>query len=51
MSLFVEGLGLGPLVVGPLSEVFGRNIVYQISFGLLFVFTFPVAFAPNIGKY
>lgn len=50
ISLFVEGLGVGPLLVGPLSEVYGRNIVYQVSYTLFFAFSWPVAFAPNIGK-
>ncbi|EEB97669.1 hypothetical protein MPER_02970, partial [Moniliophthora perniciosa FA553] len=30
ISLFVVGLGVGPLVVGPLSEVYGRNIIYRV---------------------
>ncbi|KAF8121151.1 major facilitator superfamily domain-containing protein [Boletus edulis] len=49
VSLYVSGLGAGPLLVGPLSEVYGRNIIYRISYILFFIFTFPVAFAPNIG--
>lgn len=49
ISLFVEGLGIGPLFVGPLSEVYGRNPIYRASFGLLFAFSWGVAFAPNIG--
>ena len=44
------GLGTGPLFSGPLSEVYGRNIVYRVSFILFFAFTFPVAFAPDIGN-
>lgn len=48
ISLFVEGLGLGPLLVGPLSEVYGRNIVHRVSYGLFFIFAWPVAFAPNV---
>ncbi|KAF9256892.1 MFS general substrate transporter [Marasmius fiardii PR-910] len=48
ISLFVEGLGFGPLLVGPLSEVYGRNIIYRVSFVLLFAFSWAVAFAPNI---
>jgi MFS family permease len=48
VSLFVLGLGLGPLVAGPMSEVHGRNMVYRVSFSLFFVCMFPVAFAPNI---
>ncbi|KAG1831698.1 major facilitator superfamily domain-containing protein [Suillus subluteus] len=51
ISLFVVGLGSGPLLVGPLSEVYGRNIVYQISYALFFIFTFPVVFAPNIAVF
>lgn len=51
LSLFVLGLGLGPLLVGPLSEVYGRNIIYQVSYLLFFVFSWPVAFAPNIGVF
>ncbi|KAF4588404.1 hypothetical protein EYR40_009954 [Pleurotus pulmonarius] len=51
ISLFVEGLGVGPLLVGPLSEVYGRNIVYRVSYALFFVFSWPVAFAPNIAVY
>jgi MFS family permease len=49
ISLYVEGLGLGPLLVGPLSEVYGRNIVYRVSFVALFLFSLPVTFANNIG--
>jgi MFS family permease len=51
ISLFVEGLGCGPLLVGPLSEVYGRSIIYRVSYGLFFIFSWPVAFAPNIGQY
>lgn len=48
VSLFVLGLGLGPLVAGPTSEIYGRNIIYRVSFALFFLCTFPVAFAPDI---
>ena len=50
VSLFVEGMGVGPLLLGPLSEFYGRNPVYWVAYSLFFVFSFPVAFAPNIGK-
>ena len=49
ISLYVTGLGLGPLFVGPLSELYGRNIVYRISYILFFAFTWPTAFPPDIG--
>lgn len=49
ISLYVLGLGVGPLFVGPLSELYGRNIIYQTSYVLFFAFTWPTAFPPNIG--
>jgi len=66
VSLFLMGLGTGPLLVGPLSEVYGalsdfhssiehrftfsgRSPVYLGSFAGYFVFSWPIAFAPNIG--
>lgn len=50
VSLFVLGLGLGPLLLGPVSEVYGRNIVYRLSYGLLFAFSWPIVFPPNAGE-
>jgi len=50
ISLYVMGLGTGPLLSGPLSEVYGRIVVYRVSFILFFALTFPVAFAPHIGS-
>ncbi len=50
ISLFVLGLGIGPLVAGPMSEIYGRSAVYSVSFSFFFVFMFPIAFAPNISK-
>lgn len=41
--------GIGPLFVGPLSEVYGRNNIYRVSFSLFFAFSWPIAFAPDIG--
>ncbi|KAF9650493.1 MFS general substrate transporter [Thelephora ganbajun] len=48
ISLFLMGLGTGPLLVGPLSEVHGRSPVYLGSFTGFFIFSWPVAFAPNV---
>ncbi|KZS95550.1 MFS general substrate transporter [Sistotremastrum niveocremeum HHB9708] len=47
ISLFIAGLGIGPLLLGPMSEYFGRSRVYIASYFFLFVLTFGVAFAPN----
>lgn len=48
ISFFIFGLGLGPLFMGPLSEIYGRNLVYRISYTIFFLLNWPVAFAPNI---
>jgi MFS family permease len=32
VSLFVMGLGIGPLLVGPVSEFIGRRAVYLWSY-------------------
>ncbi|EKM54221.1 uncharacterized protein PHACADRAFT_162604 [Phanerochaete carnosa HHB-10118-sp] len=51
ISLYVLGLGTGPLLVGPLSEVHGRNPIYRCSFLMFFAFSWAVAFAPDIAVY
>ncbi|KIK59727.1 hypothetical protein GYMLUDRAFT_44161 [Collybiopsis luxurians FD-317 M1] len=51
ITLYVAGLGIGPLLTGPLSEVYGRNIIYRVSFILITAFTFGVAFAPDIAVH
>jgi MFS family permease len=48
LSLFVLGLGLGPLVLAPLSEQYGRLIIYQTSLLFLLAFTAGAGFAQNI---
>ncbi|TFY71767.1 hypothetical protein EVG20_g1225 [Dentipellis fragilis] len=51
ISLFIQGLGIGPLLVGPLSEIYGRQIIYRVSFFLYFATTWPIAFAPHISVF
>ncbi|KAL4399740.1 transmembrane transporter [Malassezia pachydermatis] len=48
ITLFVAGFGFGPLFFAPLSEVYGRWIIYIISGFLYFIFTLPSAVAPNL---
>jgi hypothetical protein len=48
LSLFVLGFALGPLVWAPLSEVYGRKLVYLISFTAYTAFSVAAACAPNI---
>ncbi|KAI0334806.1 MFS general substrate transporter [Cubamyces sp. BRFM 1775] len=51
ISLYVLGLGIGPMFVGPLSELYGRNIIYRTSYVLFFALTWPTAFPPNIATF
>ena len=49
LSLFVVGLGLGPMVMGPLSEFYGRRPIYIFSFAFFLIWLIPCAVARNIG--
>lgn len=49
LSMYVLGFAIGPVLLAPLSEYFGRQPVYIISWFILFIFQLPVALAPNIG--
>ena len=48
LSLFVAGLGLSPLVLGPLSEFYGRKPVYIVSMLFFLIWLIPCAAAHNI---
>ena len=41
-------LGIGPLILAPLSETFGRRKVYLVCFGIFAVLQIPTALSPNI---
>jgi len=45
---FLIMLGIGPLIIAPLSETFGRRIMYLTCFGLFAVLQIPSALSPNI---
>jgi multidrug resistance protein len=45
---FVIMLGLGPLVLAPLSETFGRRIVYVSCFSVFTLLHIPAALSPNV---
>lgn len=47
LTLYVFGLGVGPLVLGPMSEFYGRRIIYVVSFAFFIVFLIPCALAQN----
>jgi len=45
----LQGFAIGPMLLAPLSEYFGRQPVYVYSWILLVIFQIPLALAPNIG--
>ncbi|OCL05596.1 MFS general substrate transporter [Glonium stellatum] len=48
LSLFVMGLGIGPMVLSPLSEFYGRRPIYIYSYLFFLIWLIPCAVAPNI---
>ena len=48
LSSFLLAFAVGPLFLGPLSEIFGRRIVLQLSNLFYFVFNLACGFSNNI---
>lgn len=48
LSIFIAGLGIGPMLLGPLSEFYGRRYIYIVSFVLFVIWLVPCAVAQNI---
>ena len=44
---FVVLLGIGPLILAPLSETFGRRKLYLICFSIFALLQIPTALSPN----
>lgn len=51
LTLFVIGLGIGPMLLGPLSEFYGRRPVYLISYTAFTLLGLPVSFANNLAVF
>ncbi|KAK5204605.1 hypothetical protein LTR47_007405 [Exophiala xenobiotica] len=49
VSIYILGYALGPLIIAPLSEVYGRLPVYHVCNSLFVVWSLGCALAPNIG--
>ena len=45
---FVVFLGLGPLILAPLSETFGRRRLYIVCFSTFALLQIPTALSPNV---
>lgn len=49
ISLIMFGLGIGPMLLSPLSEFYGRKPVFVGGLALSCCFQFLTAFSPNLG--
>ncbi|KAI1622980.1 MFS transporter [Exophiala viscosa] len=49
VGVFLVGFGLGALLVGPFSEVLGRNATYIVSLASMCIWLMASALAPNFG--
>jgi MFS family permease len=47
VSLYVVGLGFGPILAAPISETYGRRIVYRVSLPLSMLFTLGAGFSKS----
>lgn len=50
VSLFVLGFAIGPLFWAPLSELYGRQFIFAVSFGLFTVFNAACTGSKNIAS-
>lgn len=48
-SVYLLGYAFGPLVLAPLSELYGRAILYNVCNVIFLVFNIACAEAPNMG--
>lgn len=48
VSIFILGYAVGPLVIAPMSELYGRLPVYHTMNVLFVIWTLACAFAPNL---
>ncbi|CZT20924.1 related to multidrug resistant protein [Ramularia collo-cygni] len=51
LSLYVLGLALGPMSLGPLSEYYGRTPLYILPYGTFLLFLIGTALVQNIAGF
>jgi MFS family permease len=51
LSIYVLALGAGPLLAAPISETFGRYVIYLVSPPLGMIFTLGAGFSKNIATF
>jgi multidrug resistance protein len=49
LSIYILGFAFGPLIIAPLSEIYGRWVMYNIGNALFVVFTVGTALSNGIG--
>ncbi|CEP20543.1 YHK8 [Cyberlindnera jadinii] len=49
ISMYIWGLGFGPLFLSPISEFYGRKITFVFGLSLCTCFEFLTEFSPNYG--
>lgn len=50
LSLYVLGLAVGPVIAAPISEIYGRSIVYKASAVITMLFTLGAGFSDSFGS-
>jgi multidrug resistance protein len=50
VTLYVLGLGFGPMIASPISETFGRQVVYRVSLPISALFTLGAGFSTSFGS-
>lgn len=51
LSLYVLGLALGPMTLAPLSEYYGRNMLYIVPYGIFLLLLVGTALVTNLGGF
>ncbi|KAF2794928.1 MFS general substrate transporter [Melanomma pulvis-pyrius CBS 109.77] len=51
VSIYVLGFAIGPLFLSPLSELYGRLVIYQCCNLVFFAFTLGCALSTNVGMF
>ncbi|KAJ9650176.1 hypothetical protein H2198_010512 [Neophaeococcomyces mojaviensis] len=51
LSLYVLGLAFGPMTLAPLSEYYGRTMLYLVPYGIYLLFLLGTALVHNLGGF
>jgi MFS family permease len=50
LSLFVLGLAVGPMIAAPISETYGRSVVYKVSACVFMLFILGAGFSESLAS-